>query len=1664
MSPRISPPKVDPRKANDLLRALREMAPHYTPEWPAKDDDDPGVALLKIFAFIGEGVITRLNRAPDRNFLAFLDLLGIRLLQARPARAPITFIVADGTEFPFLVPKGTQVSAPPKEQHPIDLPFETLSNMLAVPATMSALIAVDPEKDEIYKPPPGFLELQLAASPAPPLTVSAFSAALSKSLQLDPPDQVKKDDFLRIDQTISERTGPDQCVPLVEVSEQHVSEHLVVADVKGSVVTVTDPLQRDYIEGTEVRKVTQFELFEGKNWQEHILYLAHDKYFAIKSEAQFQLLVQHAPGVSSNLQPFEVVWEFFAEIDKVEGWFEFQVDADGTQGLSHDGEILLTKPEGEIKETEISGNKSRWIRARLKQPLPAVPAPILPKIEMITLAVSTGGKNLPPDNAFHNDTPLTTDVPFFPFGTEPRIFDRFSFASEEAFSKPGAEVTLDLQLDFTDLLASPKAIFRGGLVRAFAHGAAGRLLEFQIDPVKATSTAVQHKSPTDKRLAGAQVPSVVEDSAGRVGIFSQADDGRVYIRYLPDDNQVNQVWIEIRNTGVTGELKFGPTAIFSGGTKWIVAAVFDTRVFTINIDPADPKTQLSWTELPSAGPRPAAATRPALVEVAANVVWTIVVDQNGHTWVHNGVTWRDLWIEIPAPRDEFLATDKSVPDVVFYTDGLNPQAQIFLRSRGNELIVLNTELPAAPPPPALNLHSPAGVAVDSAPFVFRRLAPSRAFVRGSDNQLWFFDITALLWKQEANPLDVALAGDPFVLVYNVLNPIALPGDDGELVSILSTSNKNLLVEHRLADTDVDSGQLLAGPDRILRLEHALGASPQQAFVQITQGSGANSSAEAVRKVSDSVGRFAILETALDEIPDSSTRYDIFRQKDSGDVAANAANDHEIPLDGGTTADVNDFVFVNGQLRQISNLTAAKVATIDGTWDTGTNPQQFAHYLIFRQTATGERADDGSDRRVVLKPSVGPPPSITAGLFLQIGAGPNPVVRTIDDYLSTIRGVLLDAALPSVPPPNAPYRITVGNQSSGWHTYGDPNQTELRPELSWEYFNGKGWVHLALTDATKNLLVPGLVTFTLPDDVAKTEVAGQENFWIRARIVGGDYGRELFTVDPITGQVKIEKDPIRPPRIIKMGISYEVTEFQQPQFCLTLNNLRYLDQTAANTTENKNFEPYVPLDDAGKTLYFGFNQPLKGGPIKIYFAAKELVVDERNKPKLVWQFAFENDWKELLAEDGTEAYTRPDYVSLNVAEEIQNTQQFGRALYWLRSVLTEGEWSASPLFSGVFLNTVEAMQVRSVREEILGSSTGVKKQVFQFRQTPVIEGEEVRVREALTEEEREQLVLAQGEDAVLTIRDQQDRVLETWIRWKEVIEFFDADGNSRSYRLDRHTGEIEFGDGVRGRIPPAGGDNIRAFVYQAGGGAAGNVGPAEINTPVTSVAGIDSVTNPVAAGGGSDAATNEDMLTIGPAQISHRDRAVTPDDFERLALEASREVRKARCLPNRNASGRHELGWTTVHIVPDSQDAQPVPSLQLRRAVQRYLSDRADVTVVDQEHIVIGPPEYVPVTVEATVFAKSLDLVAIAEQQVKKQLEDFLHPLKGGPDQEGWEFGRDLAASDLYALLEAIDEVDHVGPLRLFSGETAGDEQIVVGADELIASGSHRITMSVVNGE
>lgn len=1728
MSRRTPAPQVDTRTEEEILARLREMAPHYTREWPARDEDDPGVGLLRIFSFIAGGVVGSLNRAPERNFLAFLDMLGVRLLPATPARAPVRFLVAQGTEDEFLVPAGTQVSAPAAEDRD-EMPFITTEELTVTPAALVSLVAVDPARDRIYMPPPRFLELELAATEPPPMTVVAFSAARSKTLQLDLPEQLKKGDYLRIEPAQgSSAAGGSCCQTSPGEGQTGPNDYAVVAaDPKGQIVTLTAPLARDYAEGTVVRKVTRFDIFEGGNFQEHVLYLAHAEFFDIKSEALIELAVEHAAGSPSNLQALDVAWEYFGAVEGQEGdgWQPFRVELDATGGFVRDGRVVLGKPPGEIKEAEVDGRKSRWIRASVTGPIPATPPRPLPKIERVALAVSSAAEGIPADQGFHNDTPLTVNLQFNPFGPEPRIFDRFYLASAEAFSKPGADVTLDINLDFTDLLAAPAAIFDAGRaqIRAFAHGAAGKLVEARIDPLTSREEFKPHGTPPETRIAAGSVPAVAVLQNRAVGVFVRADNGRIYLRYLPEGS-ATATWEDLKTEGLSGPAAHDPAAVFNN-RMWHVFTVASNQVFTTAIHPLSPNLSVAWLPLPgSVAPTitssPFAFTVRQSDPTLPHLVWVVATDRDGHTWLHNGAVWLDMTPTEPPlggdPLPAFLAAENARPFAVAFNDeNGDPQARIFLRNVDGELVAFDTVyLDNDADDEEVEQHrkhlgTPAGVTLAANPFVLARKdldagfaeEDFRVFVRGSDQILWERNLAQNVWEidpdtgephpdtgvwtSHRNPSEFSLAGDPYVVSYE-----AGPDSKTDFVSVLSTSNKNTLVEFRIRGRDVAGGQpneLTAGPQEIIHLQTAPAPQDPSApgpftfFIQVTDGPGDDSDDDAVRRISAHEGTFALLASPLKDPATTDTVYRVFESKATGLVVApedeeeeeetgQAGEEPETPvankvrLEEDSGAAAGNFIFVRGQLRSIENM-EGDVATVSPPWTSQPEPGDFYHVLV--AGAQNQKAQRQSNTLAVLDADDEGKTKALTGLFMEITSGPaaNPVARQITGQL--IAGIGVEVVVAEgfggrPPRGGAGYRIFVGGLPEGWHVYSDPDQTTLRPELSWEYWNGTGWVYLRVEDGTKNFLVPGKIKFRLPQNIAQTEVAGQENFWIRARIVGGDYGREQFTVE--NGQLKISKDPIRPPLVKNLTITYAVTQFPPPQIVLTYNNLAYLDQTAANETADKHFQPFLTLPDERRALYFGFDREFEGGPIRLYFAAKELVVNERDRPKLAWHFTSDNELKPLSAEDDTEALTRPQFVKWVVPGRFQRRQYFGDALCWVRASLAEGRWDESPALAGVFLNTVETIQARVIRDETLGSSTGAVGERFRFAHRPVLEGEELRVREALTEDDRAQLLADEGAEVLFDILDKDGLVLETWVRWKEVQEFFDSGPRSRHYRLDRASGEVEFGDGVRGRIPQVGGDNIRAFVYRAGGGADGNVAAGEINTPVTAVAGVEGVINPVAAGGGSDEATAEEMLDIGPAQLSNRGRAVTPEDFERLARESSREVRKVRAFANRNATGRHEVGSVTLYIVPDSKEAAPVPSLELRRAVGRHLAARADFTVVSQGHIFVRAPRYVRVDVEVTVFAASFDVAGTAEHKVTDALEAFLHPLTGGPDGEGWDFGRDLAASDLYLLLESIEEVDHVDSLVLRRDGVEAGESVEVPGDALLAGGSHTVTTKVANTE
>src|SRR3569832_119336 len=108
-------PLMDGRDVGQIIEQLLELAPYYVPEWNMRNERDPAAAVLRIFAGQYVDTLERLNRVPDKNFIVFLSKLGISLLPATQARAPVTFRLSAGLKDAVLIPARTQVAAPPTD-------------------------------------------------------------------------------------------------------------------------------------------------------------------------------------------------------------------------------------------------------------------------------------------------------------------------------------------------------------------------------------------------------------------------------------------------------------------------------------------------------------------------------------------------------------------------------------------------------------------------------------------------------------------------------------------------------------------------------------------------------------------------------------------------------------------------------------------------------------------------------------------------------------------------------------------------------------------------------------------------------------------------------------------------------------------------------------------------------------------------------------------------------------------------------------------------------------------------------------------------------------------------------------------------------------------------------------------------------------------------------------------------------------------------------------------------------------------------------------------------------------------------------------------------------------------------------------------------------------
>lgn len=480
---------------------------------------------------------------------------------------------------------------------------------------------------------------------------------------------------------------------------------------------------------------------------------------------------------------------------------------------------------------------------------------------------------------------------------------------------------------------------------------------------------------------------------------------------------------------------------------------------------------------------------------------------------------------------------------------------------------------------------------------------------------------------------------------------------------------------------------------------------------------------------------------------------------------------------------------------------------------------------------------------------------------------------------------------------------------------------------------------------------------------------------------------------------------------------------------TFDGSGYTTQTNKNNTAGQWFYPFTETPQAGCALLLGFSSPVAFPSVQINLAVSlyqsgltpPVLESGANLPPpatVVWEYWDGEEWDAIdLTSDGTRAFSQDGHILFTGPGSNAPAAAMGNvtaSLYWIRARLAAASYEIAPQLSYVLTNTIGATQAITFTGEVLGGSDGTPNQTFQLTNTPVVA-------------QAAPLQVTNSDGTTATVISVQLTIDEGqgFMTWQEVGDFFSSGPNDRVFVCDHNTGEIFLGSGEHGRIPVANQANpngsIVAASYQSGGGSQGNVAAGAISQLQTSLPSISSVTNVLAASGGTDEEPLADAQLRAGMALQSNDRAVTADDYEYLATQApGANVARALALPlfHPDFPNGQIPGVVTVVVVPNSPAPNPTPNQTTLQAVCRYLDARRLLT----SELYVTGAVYRVVQVQVQIVVAAGSDLATVQNGVQSALTTFFDPLAGGTAGTGWPFGGTIYYSDVYRVILGVQGV------------------------------------------
>jgi predicted phage baseplate assembly protein len=509
----------------------------------------------------------------------------------------------------------------------------------------------------------------------------------------------------------------------------------------------------------------------------------------------------------------------------------------------------------------------------------------------------------------------------------------------------------------------------------------------------------------------------------------------------------------------------------------------------------------------------------------------------------------------------------------------------------------------------------------------------------------------------------------------------------------------------------------------------------------------------------------------------------------------------------------------------------------------------------------------------------------------------------------------------------------------------------------------------------------------------------------------------------------------------------------------------LAQVRRDDDPTRNFQPRLGIEDfyafgrrrpeVGSTFYLGFDTavPMNGRILRLDINAvpTQATGIKREDPPLIWEYSLGgNQWRELSpstrhGERDTTGGLNNEYGALTLYLPLDMASDIvqGREAYWVRCrymprTPEQGLYTESPRLKGIQASvlggSVWATHAVSVKDEYVGVSKGEPGQTFHTRNAPVL---------PLIHEERLEVEEMQYGEWV-------------FVPWEPVEAFAESTRFDRHYTLNHASGTIDFGPAIRqpdgsvkqyGRVPETH-RRIRLSEYRYGGGVVGNVPAAKLQLLRTTIPYIDRVTNLIGAMGGRNQESLDEAKFRAQRELRAQERAVTAEDYENLGLKATRAIARIKAITpaatglNGASASAGTITLLAVPVVSEALRTETLYQLHLLPAVRQTLLSHLDRYRLLTTTLNVREPRYIGVSVRVEIVASPYGTPEQIRRRVAETLYRYISPLvqesEGdiqlpdylAPAANGWEFGRDLYLTELYALLQQVPGVRHVKNIKV----------------------------------